>query len=111
MSDILGRKTVFLGSIATFTIFSAGCAAAQTMLQLTILRAFQGIGGGGSYALAFILTVEAVPPQKVTNLVATTAFTMILALVVGPLIGAAIGQHATWRWIFIIRSAATESFA
>ncbi|KAI1087948.1 putative multidrug resistance protein fnx1 [Rostrohypoxylon terebratum] len=102
MSDILGRKTVFLGSIVTFTIFSAGCAAAQTMLQLAILRAFQGIGGGGSYALAFILTVEAVPPQKVPNLVAATAFTMILALVVGPLIGAAIGQNTTWRWIFII---------
>ncbi|ETS76594.1 hypothetical protein PFICI_11981 [Pestalotiopsis fici W106-1] len=73
-SDIFGRKPVYIFSILVFTIFSGCCAAAKTMEQLIILRAFQGLGGGGSYALATILTIEIVPPEN---------------------------SVTTWRWIFL----------
>ncbi|KAI3324202.1 putative multidrug resistance protein fnx1 [Xylariaceae sp. AK1471] len=101
-SDIFGRKLVFLLSIAFFIIFSAACSAAQTMVQLIISRAFQGIGGGGCWSLATIIVVELVPPEQYTKFVTNISIVNALALLLGPIVGGAIASHATWRWIFII---------
>ncbi|KAF2868357.1 major facilitator superfamily domain-containing protein [Massariosphaeria phaeospora] len=102
LSDIFGRKTVTIGCIIVFTLFSAGCAAAQTLTQLIILRAFQGVGGGGSFALSSILLIESVPPEKYADAVTKNGVAIILALVLGPMLGGAISEHTTWRWIFLI---------
>ncbi|KAJ8132387.1 hypothetical protein O1611_g1236 [Lasiodiplodia mahajangana] len=64
-SDIFGRKLLFLSSIVFFIIFSAACSASQTIVQLIIFRAFQGIGGGGCWSLATIIVVELVPPRAI----------------------------------------------
>ncbi|KAI0868252.1 putative multidrug resistance protein fnx1 [Hypoxylon argillaceum] len=101
-SDILGRKLIFLSSIVFFIIFSAACSAAQTMVQLIIFRAFQGIGGGGCWSLATIIVVELVPSEQYAKFVAYISITNSLALLLGPIIGGAIASGTTWRWIFII---------
>ncbi|EFY95048.1 MFS transporter [Metarhizium robertsii] len=64
-SDIFGRKPIFLLSTATFIIFSAACSAAQTLTQLIVFRAFQGIGGGGCFSLCTIMVFDLVPPENV----------------------------------------------
>ncbi|RYP49219.1 hypothetical protein DL768_005036 [Monosporascus sp. mg162] len=100
-SDIFGRKPVFVICIFAFTVFSGGCAAARSMNQLIILRAFQGVGGGGSYALSTIMIIEIVPPHKYGKQVAYTGIAIVLAMVLGPIIGGAISSNTTWRWIFL----------
>ncbi|KAL8746695.1 MAG: hypothetical protein Q9190_001319 [Brigantiaea leucoxantha] len=62
-SDIFGRKPLLLLTVFLFTVFSAACGAAQTFEQLAILRAFQGIGGGGIYTLVFAISLQIVPPD------------------------------------------------
>ncbi|KAI1169315.1 putative multidrug resistance protein fnx1 [Nemania serpens] len=101
-SDIFGRKLIFMLCIVFFIIFSAACSAAQTMVQLIIFRAFQGVGGGGCWSLTTILVFELVPPEKYAKFVANISIVNALALLLGPIIGGAIASHATWRWIFII---------
>ncbi|KOS22229.1 Multidrug resistance protein 3 [Escovopsis weberi] len=101
LSDIFGRKPAYMLSIFIFTVFSGGCAAAQTMPQLIIMRAFQGVGGGGSYALSTVLIIEIVPPRKYGKLVAYTGIAIVLAMVLGPIIGGGISSRTTWRWIFL----------
>ncbi|CAJ2502464.1 Uu.00g098580.m01.CDS01 [Anthostomella pinea] len=101
-SDIFGRKLVFLLSIAWFIIFSAACAASQTMVQLIVFRAFQGLGGGGCFSLCTILITELVPAESYTQFVSNISLSNALALLLGPIIGGAIATHTTWRWIFII---------
>ncbi|KAI1743096.1 putative efflux pump antibiotic resistance protein [Xylaria scruposa] len=100
-SDITGRKPAFLACIFFFTAFSGGCAAAQSMPQLIVLRGFQGLGGGGNYALSTIMIVDMVPPHKYGTQVAYTGIAIILATVLGPIIGGAISTHTSWRYIFI----------
>ncbi|PFH62221.1 hypothetical protein XA68_14500 [Ophiocordyceps unilateralis] len=102
LSDIFGRKPVFIVCITLFAVFSAGCAAAQTMAQLIILRAFQGVGGGGCLALTTILITEAVPPEELGSFASKVNVALIMSLVLGPVLGGAITSGTTWRWIFII---------
>ncbi|KAH7131785.1 MFS multidrug transporter-like protein [Dendryphion nanum] len=101
-SDIFGRKLITIISIIAFTVFSAGCAAAQTTTQLIILRAFQGVGGGGSFAMCATLLIESEPPEKYADAVTRIGVAIVLALVLGPLLGGAISENTTWRWIFLI---------
>lgn len=56
LSDIFGRKSVLLGSLIIFLFGSLACALAQTMIQLIIFRAIQGLGGGGILTLAMIIS-------------------------------------------------------
>lgn len=65
------------------------------------MRAFQGIGGGGSYALATILTIEVVPPEKYPAQLTYMGLAVMLALVIGPIAGGGISSVTTWRWIFL----------
>ncbi|KAF2971311.1 hypothetical protein GQX73_g2265 [Xylaria multiplex] len=101
-SDIFGRKPVFLLSIMLFLIFSAACSAAQTMTQLIIFRALQGLGGGGSYSMGMVLVTEPVPRKDYPKYMSLLSIVTCLGLLLGPIIGGAIAAHTTWRWIFII---------
>ncbi|KAI0010006.1 major facilitator superfamily MFS-1 [Xylariaceae sp. FL0662B] len=101
-SDILGRKPIFMLSIIVFIIFSAACSAAQTITQLIIFRAFQGIGGGGCFSLSQVIITNLVPPERYSKYTSQLSIVSSLALLVGPIIGGVISSHTTWRWIFII---------
>ncbi|KAH8166270.1 hypothetical protein CIB48_g1935 [Xylaria polymorpha] len=101
-SDIFGRKLIFVLSTALFIIFSAACSASQTLVQLIIFRAFQGVGGGGCFSLCTILVIELVPPPKYTQFVSNISVVNALSLLLGPIIGGAIASGTSWRWIFII---------
>jgi hypothetical protein len=68
-----------------------------------VFRAFQGIGGGGSFSLCTIIIIDLVPPEKYAQMVAHISITNALALLVGPIVGGAIAANTTWRWIFIIK--------
>ncbi|KAI1354865.1 putative multidrug resistance protein fnx1 [Xylaria sp. FL0043] len=101
-SDIFGRKLIFLSSIVFFIIFSAACSSAQTILQLIIFRAFQGIAGGGCWSLTTIISFELVPPEQYAKFVSNVSIVNALALLLGPIVGGAIASNVSWRWIFII---------
>ncbi|KAI0835189.1 MFS multidrug transporter-like protein [Hypoxylon sp. FL0890] len=102
LSDIYGRRPLFIACMLIFLIFSAACSAAQTITQLIIFRAFQGLGGGGSYSLGTIITIELVPKAHIPATTARLSITVSLGLLLGPIIGGVISSNTTWRWIFIM---------
>ncbi|KAI0201342.1 drug resistance transporter [Astrocystis sublimbata] len=87
LSDIFGRKWVYLGALLIFSAFSGGCGGAQTMVQLIIFRAFQGIGGGGLYAAAFVMIFELVPKNKYPLFAVISTSLVALGNALGPIFG------------------------
>ncbi|KAL8785687.1 MAG: hypothetical protein Q9213_003246 [Squamulea squamosa] len=102
LSDIFGRKPLMMSTIVIFLVFSAGCGAVKTLSQLIVLRAFQGIGGGGIYTLVFVIALELVPTTKFAGMAALLSATFAISSLLGPILGGLICDHGTWRWVFYL---------
>ncbi|MER5883370.1 MDR family MFS transporter [Streptomyces sp. NPDC001941] len=102
LGDLLGRKGVYLASVAVFVAASALCGAAQSMPQLIAFRALQGVGAGGIGAGAFALIAALVPPRERGRYQGMTASVMAIGTVGGPLLGGFVTGHLGWRWAFYV---------
>ncbi|KAF2265586.1 MFS general substrate transporter [Lojkania enalia] len=101
-SDVLGVKAILLFCNIWFLIFSMACGGAQTMVQLIVFRAFQGIGGSGLYSLVFVTLMKIITPEKLGFYSGIISSVFALANLLGPILGGVIADHTTWRWIFWI---------
>ncbi|WBW73192.1 transmembrane transporter [Schizosaccharomyces osmophilus] len=102
MSEVVGRKAVLYSSTVIFLLGSALCGAAKSMIWLILCRAVQGIGGGGIMSLVTIVIADITPLQTRSYYTGCFGATWGIASVMGPLMGGAISQKTTWRWIFFI---------
>ncbi|KAH6855892.1 major facilitator superfamily transporter [Chaetomium sp. MPI-CAGE-AT-0009] len=100
LSDIFGTKLLILCAVALFTVFSLACGTSSTMLQLIVFRALQGIGGSGIYSLVTVITPLMVPPAKYPTYISIISSVFAISSVLGPLLGGAISDHTTWKWVF-----------
>ena len=83
-------------------VFSGGCGASQNISQLIINRAFQGIGAAGCVSMTLLIAYEMVSKEKYPAVTAQIAGATALGSLVGPLIGGAISERSTWRWVFLL---------
>ncbi|KAI9934830.1 hypothetical protein MW887_000447 [Aspergillus wentii] len=104
--DVLGVKSSFLSALTIFVAFAVGCGSAQTMNELIICRAFQGIGASGVNTLAFFTFIRLVPASKYGNVTTAAATVMSLGWILGPLLGGAICVSGAWRWTFLFNAPA-----
>ena len=102
LSDLYSRRTLILLAIATFVVGSVACGAAQSMTQLIVFRAVQGMGGGAVYALAFIIVGVVFPIEQRARMQGLIASVWGVASVLGPAGGGFIAEYWDWRWIFWI---------
>ncbi|KAF2706214.1 MFS multidrug transporter-like protein [Pleomassaria siparia CBS 279.74] len=107
LSDIFGRKLLFLIALFIFTVFSAACGAAQTLTQLIVFRAFQGLGGGGCFSVPTAICLELVPREKYAPLTGFISLVFSSSMIAGPIVGGAITNGTTWRWVFLLNVPAT----
>ena len=108
LSDIYGRKRLFMLAIVIFVLGSALCGLAQSMYELAAFRAFQGIGAGGIMPLALAIMGDIIPPRQRARyqgyMMAVFASSSVLGPVLGGLLSGAnsfLGVSG-WRWIFYI---------
>jgi EmrB/QacA subfamily drug resistance transporter len=102
LSDRFGRRAMFVASVWIFTVSSALCGLATSMLLLITARALQGIGAGGSFALAQAVFGEIFPPRERGRMQGYLAAVWGISALIGPLIGGLIVQHLGWRWTFFV---------
>ncbi|MBM9506795.1 MDR family MFS transporter [Actinacidiphila acididurans] len=108
LSDIYGRKRLFMLSIVIFVIGSALCGLSQSMYELAAFRAFQGIGAGGIMPLALAVIGDIIPPRERARYQGYMMAVFASASVLGPVLGGLLSGTdsflgaAGWRWIFYI---------
>ncbi|KAL2818528.1 MFS general substrate transporter [Aspergillus cavernicola] len=98
---VYGLKTSLLSSLLIFVAFSGGCGAVQTMNQLIICRAFQGIGGSGVFSLSLFSLIRIARPGKFDAVSATGSAVVAIGMVLGAILGGAICSAGAWRWVFL----------
>lgn len=101
-SDRFGRRAVFIAAIGLFTLASALCGSADTIDQLIIYRALQGIGAGALFAVPTIALSEIFPPEHRGRVQGFVGMVFAVASVGGPLLGGVVTDQWGWRWIFFI---------
>ena len=102
LSDLYGRKPVFLFGILFFLFSSALCGLSRSMLQLIVFRGLQGIGGGVLVSSAFIIVGQLFPPRERGKYMGLLVSMFGLASVLGPAVGGLITDHLSWRWVFYV---------
>ena len=98
----LGRRNYFLFSIAVFTLASALCGMAPSLLALIGFRALQGFAGGGLQPSSQAILLDAFPLEKQGTAMTIFGVAALLAPVFGPTLGGYITDNYGWRWIFYL---------
>ncbi|HEY8613872.1 MAG TPA: MFS transporter [Roseomonas sp.] len=102
LSDTYGRRRLFLVAILIFLAGSLLCGTADSMGQLILFRALQGLGAGGLLVLAQASIGDVVPPRDRPRYQGLFTGTFAVASVAGPLLGGFITSALSWRWVFYV---------
>jgi EmrB/QacA subfamily drug resistance transporter len=102
LSDLYGRRLMYLIAVVFFLAGSVACGAAQSMLQLVAARAVQGLGAGGIIPLSMTIIGELYTLAERPRSQALFSGVWGVASVAGPLVGGYITDALSWRWVFYI---------
>ena len=102
LADRIGRKRVFLGGVAVFTLASLTCGLSGSATMLIAARAVQGIGGAGMFATSLALIAQEFRGPERGTAIAVWGATVGGAVAVGPLVGGILTDALGWQWIFFV---------
>lgn len=108
LSDIYGRKPMYLAAISLFLVGSLLSGIATSMYELAAFRAVQGLGAGGLMSLAFAIMADIISPRERSKYSAYFMAVFGSASVLGPVIGGVFAGLSSflgvtgWRWVFLV---------
>ena len=108
LGDIFGRRPLFMVAIAIFIIGSLATGLANSMFELAMFRAIQGLGAGGLFSLALTIVADIVPPRERAKYQGMFLAVFGTSSVAGPVIGGAFAGVDEilfldgWRWVFLM---------
>lgn len=97
-----GRKRLLLLAVMGFTVASFFCGLAPSLPMLIIFRVIQGACGGGLQPLSQAILLESFPPEKRGQAMAFWALGIVVAPMLGPVLGGWLTDNYSWRWVFYI---------
>lgn len=102
LSDLFGRRRLFQIGVAVFLVGSAACGFSQTMTQLIVARAVQGLGAGALVPLAMTIVGDIFTLEERARMQGLFSGVWGISSIFGPLVGGFITDQWSWRWVFLI---------
>src|SRR5207237_2379867 len=97
LSDVVGRKPVWMAGLVVFTLGSAWCGAAGSLAQLIVARILQGFGGALIFAPSFAIITDAFPPTERGRALGLNAVVFAINTRLGPTPGVMLTELLTWN--------------
>ena len=102
LANFFGRKRMLLAAVFGFTAASFLCGLATSLPMLIFFRVIQGATGGALQPLSQAVMLEAFPPQDRGKAMAFWGLGIVVAPMLGPVIGGWLTDNYSWRWVFYI---------
>src|SRR3954452_24488983 len=102
LADRVGRRRLFIWSVIGFTIASVMCALAQNLPEMVVFRAFQGVSGSFLVPIAQAVMFDINPPSKHARAMAMFGMGVMIAPILGPVLGGWLTENFSWRWVFLV---------
>ncbi len=98
----VGRKKIFLASVAGFTIASMLCGLAESLPQIVLARFVQGLSGAALIPMSQAVLLDINPPKHQARAMSIWVMGTILGPIIGPALGGWLTENYNWRWVFYI---------
>jgi DHA2 family multidrug resistance protein len=102
LSARLGRKRLFLGAVAGFTLASLLCGLAQSLPEMVAFRLLQGVFGAALVPLSQAVLLDIYPREQHGSAMALWGMGVMLGPILGPTLGGYLTEYYDWRWVFLI---------
>lgn len=102
LASLVGRKRLLIGSVVGFTAASALCGLAPTLSMLIVFRVIQGATGGVMQPLSQAVLLESFPPAERGKAMGFWGLGIVVAPILGPVLGGWLTDNYSWRWVFYI---------
>jgi DHA2 family multidrug resistance protein len=102
LSNFFGRKRMLMMSVTGFTIASFLCGLAPTLPFLIVCRVIQGACGGGLQPISQAILLESFPPEDRGKAMGFWGLGIVVAPLLGPVLGGWLTDSYSWRWVFYI---------
>ncbi|MEO8935078.1 MAG: MFS transporter, partial [Xanthomarina sp.] len=102
LADIYGRKPILIFGVIVFLIGSAACAGAWNMISLIVFRGLQAVGAGAIMATVNTIAADIYTLEERAKIQGWLSSVWGVSAILGPTIGGALADYASWRWIFLI---------
>jgi DHA2 family multidrug resistance protein len=102
LASMFGRKRLLMLSVVGFTAASFLCGLAPTLPMLIAFRILQGATGGALQPLSQAVLLEAFPPHDRGKAMGFWALGIVVAPILGPVLGGWLTDNYSWRWVFYI---------
>lgn len=99
---LVGRKNIFILMVSIFTVSSFVCGISTSMPLMLIGRFFQGFGGGLLLPIAQAIVMENFKGKDLTTAITIFGLVVIVAPIIGPVLGGWITENYSWHWIFFM---------
>ena len=102
LGDFYGRRKIFAGGVLLFAASSVWCGLAHGVRELTMARALQGVGGSLLLPNSLALIGVSFSREERGRAIGTWSGFTSITMIIGPVLGGWLVQHASWRWVFFI---------
>jgi EmrB/QacA subfamily drug resistance transporter len=101
-ADRFGTKRLYLASLVLFTAGSALSGLAWSAASLIGFRVLQGLGGGMIMPAVMTIVTKKAGPHRMGRIMGVLGVPMLIAPIIGPILGGWLVDDVSWRWIFFI---------